>query len=165
MASKISVEVMTSREWVRRATAFTTQNPENNVTVSMKRLYESEHSPIRTRWFWIELYEIPYFVHTHLRTHKTGGTEHFTQTGREDRGAQSSDRWVTVNHAIMINSQSLINMARKRLCNKAHSETLNVMDKIKEAIAVIDPDLASCMVPECEYRGGVCHELKSCGAM
>ena len=65
---------------------------------------------------------------------------------------------------MLINAQSLINMARKRLCMKAHKETRMIMESIKEAIENIDPDLAKCMIPECQYRGQ-CHELKSCGGM
>jgi hypothetical protein len=160
---KVNVETMTSTSWMYRAMAATTQNPNKIPNVTDYRIYSSEHSPIRTRWFWIELLDIPYFVHTHLRTHRVGGTEHFTQTGREDRGADSGERWDLVNHFIMINAQELINMSRVRLCNKAHKETREVMVAIKQAINRLDPELSYCMMSNCLYRNGRCTELKPCG--
>lgn len=39
------------------------------------------------------------------------------------------------------------------------------MEQIRAAIRDSDPDLASVMVPECYYRGFICHERKPCGKM
>jgi thymidylate synthase ThyX len=64
---------------------------------------------------------------------------------------------------MLVNAQTLINMARKRLCSKAHKETMDTMMAIKDEIAWVDPDLAKFLVPECEYRGNFCHEPRSCG--
>jgi thymidylate synthase ThyX len=66
---------------------------------------------------------------------------------------------------MLINAQAIINMARKRLCMKAHPETRLVYEHLKDHMKIVDPDLARYMVPECEYRGGVCHELRPCGKM
>jgi thymidylate synthase ThyX len=63
---------------------------------------------------------------------------------------------------MLVNAQALINMARKRLCGKAHIETQKVMTAIKKEIAKVDADLAEFMVTDCEYRHG-CHELRTCG--
>ena len=53
-------------------------------------------------------------------------------------------------------------MARKRLCNKASKETRDVMKLIRRCLLDgVDPALAECLVPECEYRGQ-CNELRSC---
>ena len=83
---------------------------------------------------------------------------------RDDRGANAvANRLTEVNHAMLINAQAVISMARKRLCFKAHKETRLLMEAVKEIMERVDRDLALAMVPECEYRGGVCHELKSCG--
>ncbi len=85
---------------------------------------------------------------------------------RDDRGAGDvANRNTPVNHAILCNAQALVNMARKRLCMKAHAETRLVMSEIMEEITKVDPDLAAVMIPECEYRGGVCHEIKPCGRL
>lgn len=55
---------------------------------SLKKLYASEHSPIRTQTFKIELYNIPLFVSTHLLRHKIG-SEPFALSYRTDRNKES----------------------------------------------------------------------------
>lgn len=163
---KIEVEVVTPEELMMEAAAFTTQNPDKIPDIDTKKLYLSEHSPIRARLFWIKMYGIPSFVSVHFVRHNIGVT-HFVKTGRDDRGADSPDkinRLSPVNHAMLVNAQTLINMARKRLCNKAHANTRRVMWDIKTAIEALDPNLAFCMVPDCIYRGNNCVELKSCKA-
>lgn len=38
---------------------------------NLTKLYMSEHSPMYSQIFKIKLIGIPYFVHTHIRTHKS----------------------------------------------------------------------------------------------
>ena len=78
---------------------------------------------------------------------------------------KSVHRWIPVNHLMIANAQALINMARKRLCHKASPETRDVMEKIRTAIGGVDPALGNVMVPECYYRGFICHERAMCGQM
>lgn len=131
---------------------------------SMKRMYQSEHSPIRTQMFVVEMQDIPTFVSVHLVRHKVG-VEHYVRSNREDRGGNDkADRATPVNHMMLLNAQSLINMSRKRLCTQASKETRQVMSEIYKQVYEIDRELAECMVPECEYRGK-CYEFKSCGRM
>lgn len=147
---------------MRRAAEMTLRDGKES-SVTLAEIYRCEHSPMYTQWFWIEMLEIPTFVAKQLARHHVGGTVHFIMTGREDRGADGkADRWTPVNHGIMINAKGLVDMARKRLCNKAHASTIAVMKAIKRKVAAVDPDLAAYMVPECVYRGG-CHELRPCG--
>jgi len=105
---------------------------------------------------------IPTFVSTHLVRHSIGVT-HYVESNRDDRGGQDVDRNTPVNHAMLINAQALMAMARKRLCGNAHRETVKVMIAIKNAVREVDPDLAQAMVPDCVYRGS-CYELNSCGS-
>lgn len=77
--------------------------------------------------------------------------------------AENADRNATVNLGLLVNAQSLIDMAKLRLCNQAHKETIAVFRKIKETIAQIDPDLANLMVAKCVYRCGLCGEPRCCG--
>ena len=107
--------------------------------------------------------DIPTFVSVHLVRHKIG-VEHFVKSNRVDRGGdQNAGREAPVAHAMLINAQALINMARKRLCTQASLETRLVMQEIKTKLYEVDPDLFRCLVPECEYRGGYCYEFKCCG--
>ena len=133
--------------------------------ISLDALYRCEHSPIRTQIFWVEMSDIPSFVSVHFVRHKIG-VEHFVQSMRDDmRGEGTEDRYTPVHHAMLANAHALINMARKRLCYKAHRETVSAMEAVKAAVDGCDPELAKYMTPECVYRGGICHELRPCGKM
>ena len=159
---RVHIEKLTTVELARKACSFTTHGQIDSV-MTLDKIYRCEHSPMRTQIFWIEMRGIPSFVSTHLVRHKIG-VESFVQTMRDDRGANEvANRLTEVNHAMLINAQAVISMARKRLCFKAHKETRLLMEAIKEIMERVDRDLALALVPECEYRGGVCHELKSCG--
>ena len=156
---KINVEKLTDVSLVRRACEFTSRKPSK---ITLDKIYQCEHSPLRTQMFWIEMRDIPTFVSVHLVRHKFG-VEHFVESNRDDTKKDSGivDRNTLVNHAMLINAQALINMARKRLCSKTHTSTLLVMVLICRGVKIVDKDLAEYLVPECVYRGG-CNELKSC---
>jgi len=121
------------------------------------RAYLSEHSPIRAMLFWIEIDGISNRVHTHLVRHHVG-VQHWVRTQRPDRGGKEGTRDITM----YINAQGLIDMAKVRLCFKAHKDTRAVMLGIRDALRKVDPALASVMVPKCVYRNGLCGEFKPC---
>lgn len=75
----------------------------------------------------------------------------------------NSDRYTPVNLGLLINSQSLIDMAKLRLCKQAHKETIEVFTAIKEEISKCDLELATFMVRKCVYRNGLCGESGCCG--
>lgn len=133
-----------------------------NVAPDPYKMYKSEHSPIRTQMFVVEMIDIPTFVSAHFARHPVGIT-HFVKSNRADRPSYTGDtgRNHPVNHMMLANAQALINMARKRLCNKASTETIRVMLAIKNGVALADPALAKAMVKDCDYRGD-CHELRPC---
>ena len=161
---RIYIEKLTNVDLMRRACKFTTHGQVDSM-MSLDKIYRCEHSPLRTQMFWIEMLGIPTSVSVHLVRHKIG-VEHFVQTMREDRGAQTvADRNTPVNHAMLINAQEVINIARRRLCMAAHPKTRLTVEHIKDHMKVVDLDLARYMVPECVYRGDVCHELRPCGKM
>lgn len=76
---------------------------------------------------------------------------------------ENSDRETPVNLSLCINAQSLIDMAKLRLCAQASPGTREVFNAIKLKVSEIDPDLAKVMVPKCIYRGGICGEPRCCG--
>jgi hypothetical protein len=53
-------------------------------------------------------------------------------------------------------------MSRRRLCGQASPETREAWKLVVDAIAEKEPEVASCCVPECVYRG-FCPEFKACG--
>ena len=73
------------------------------------------------------------------------------------------DRMAPVKLGLSINAQSLIDMSKLRLCQKAHPLTIEAMIAVKSKIAEIDKSLAKMMVRKCVYRGGICGEPKPCG--
>lgn len=78
-------------------------------------------------------------------------------------GEKIPNRNSPIMHSVLVNAESLINMAKKRLCHQAHPDTLRAMISIKDAVRTVDPDLVRYMVPQCVYRGGYCPELRPCG--
>lgn len=77
---------------------------------------------------------------------------------------ENADRYTPVDLGLCLNAQSLIDMAKVRLCTGcAHPETVKVFKAMKNEIAKVDHDLASVMVRKCVYRNGLCGEPKCCG--
>ena len=129
-----------------------------------KKLILAEHSPIRRMKFYWRWKDLKYWVSVHYVRHKFG-IEHWVSTQRTDRtGINRNDlpQGTFVKHACEANAQALINMSRKRLCNCASSETREAWLRVKEEVAKCEPELASCMVKECVYRG-FCPEFYPCG--
>lgn len=159
---KIIAAKLTGTGLMQAACSMTTGG-KNAKMVTLDDIYDNEHSPMRTQIFWIQMFGIPSFVSVHLRTHNVGVT-HFVQSKRDDRGGNGQEgRLTPVDHGMLINSQALINMSRKRLCLNAHDLTVKTWEYLKEEIRNIDSDLAKYMVKECQYRNE-CHEGKrSCG--
>ena len=124
----------------------------------------SEHSPIRRLKFYWRFKNLMYWVSTHLVRHKIG-IEHWVSTQRTDRTGANRDELpqsAFVNHACEADAQALINISRKRLCNCASKETREAWQSVKDEVTKVEPELASCMVRECVYRG-FCPEMFPCG--
>lgn len=131
---------------------------------NLTKLYMSEHSPMYSQIFKIKLIGIPYFVHTHIRTHKSHFIVETVTTNREDRGGDiNCNRYTPVDMIIICNAKTIVNMCLKRLCSKASPETREVFKIMKEKMKDLDPDLVRFMVPQCMYRCGLCTEWDCCG--
>ena len=133
-------------------------------SVWKKKLLLSEHSPIRRIKFYWRWADLKYWVSVHFVRHKFG-IDHWVATQRTDRtGIDRNDipQGALVNHACEANAQALINISRKRLCSCASPETREAWQTVKDEVAKCEPELASCMVRECIYRG-FCPEMFGCG--
>lgn len=101
------------------------------------------------------------------------GCEKFIHSQRGDRRKILDDYGITSRDELpqgslndmdmSANAQALINISRKRLCNCASKETREAWIQVKEAVAEIDPVMASKMVPECIYRGFCPEFIEPCG--
>jgi hypothetical protein len=124
----------------------------------------AEHSPLRqiiVKWKWVNL---PSWVSVHFVRHKIG-IEHFVKTQRSDRTGVNRNKLpqdAPVDHECMANFQAMINISRKRCCNKASPETKEAWKLLLWKLAVVEPELASVCVKECVYRG-FCPEFTTCG--
>ena len=155
--------------------ARATQGLTGNI-VSLKtwqKWLKAEHSMIRVFLLSIEMTNISYFVSVHLVRHKFG-VEHFVRSQRPtsmnpvEYDRNEAPQNAPVNHIMVLNPQSLINISRKRLCNKADPITRRLWHTVRNIISHHkDPyvaAIADVMMPDCEYRGR-CHEVVSCGKM
>ena len=132
----------------------------------------AEHSPIRLLEFDWSWGDIKQWVTAHLVRHHEG-CEKFVHTQRGDRRAILEEYNVETRDELpqgalnsmdmTANAQALINISRKRLCNCASKETREAWTQVKEAIAEVDPVMASKMVPECIYRGFCPEFMNPCG--
>ena len=129
-----------------------------------RRLIMSEHSPIRRLKFYWRWFALKSWVSVHFVRHKMG-IEHWVTTQRTDRTGVDRDKLPQgslVNHCCEANAQSLIFISRKRLCNQASKDTREAWKAVKHEVSLTEPELASCMVRECVYRG-FCPEMFPCG--
>lgn len=141
-----------------------TMRPGMTSRATLRKMYQTEHSPIRTQMFAITMTGLPSFVSVHFVRHKTG-VEHFVMTNRDDRGGEGDDkitRLTPVTHGMWANAQALMAMSLKRLCLVSHPKTVAAMVKVRKAVREVDPDLAHFMVPSCVYRNGICPEIRPC---
>lgn len=162
---KISAEKLTEESLFRKACEATLR-PGMRSKLSLRQMFQCEHSPIRTLKYWVQLSGLMTFVSVHFVRHKFG-IEHYVQTQRDDRGGvdgQKITRESPVQHSMDFNAQAAINISRKRLCLKSHPKTFKAWKEVCRELAQIEPELADFLVPECVYRNGLCPELKPCKA-
>ncbi len=129
-----------------------------------KRILLAEHSPIRKLCFNWKWEDLPYWVSVHFVRHKFG-IEHFVSTQRSDRTGEDrteKGQAAPVMHECFANTQAVLFMSRRRLCGQASAETRQAWKAVVDEIAKVEPEVASCCVPECVYRG-FCPEFKPCG--
>lgn len=136
--------------------------------VFMEDIYKMEHSPIRDKWFSVEIRGIPYWLSTHFVRHSIGYTP-YVSTQRDDRidyNGSRDDRkqGELVNMDITLNAQAFINVSKVRLCGQAHPLAQLLWKRVIKALQEIDKPLADNCVPSCIYRG-FCPEKYSCGRL
>ena len=140
---------------------FTEKEPSKEWRYKMIR---SEHSPIRTLVFDITWRDMPYWVHAEIARHKF---EKYVSTQRDDRLSDDVPRAkkpqdAPVRFDAQINSQGIIDFARKRLCfmatPEARSYAVSLRFKLKDSGY---EEVADAMVPNCVYRCGCPEEFNT----
>ena len=166
---KVEITKVTSWKDVLNAARFTQRKEPLDKEPSddfKRRIIRAEHSPLRCLMFNIDLYDIPYYVAMHFRTHKLVHAP-FVSTSRPDidgnqkpRNEQKKNE--PVNMRLFLDAQEIIAISKVRLCNKAEAKTRAAWEQVINSLALIEPQLAAACVPSCIYRG-FCPELKCCG--
>lgn len=130
-----------------------------------KKIIKAEHSPLRCLMFNIDMYDIPYYSSVHFVRHIHA--QPFGSTSRPDTDETMLPRSEQkksdlVNLRLFLNAEEIINISRKRLCNKSEWETRRIWIEVIKVLKEIEPELAFACVPNCIYRG-FCPEFESCG--
>ena len=171
----ITVEVLTPAIECFKSARQTQGMQFEKITPSVKTWISwlhAEHSPIRVMQLRINMTFVPYYIAMHLRTH-TEGIMPFVRSQRDtaispvDYDRRKAPQNAPVDYCPVLNPQSLINISRRRLCRKADKDTIEVWKEVKRVIENHPDDyvaaIAPLMMPYCEYRGDICHEINSCG--
>lgn len=125
----------------------------------------AEHSPIKLVEYNVQFADLQQRVGVHFLRHPFVLPYIHTQSDeRRDMGIPSAElpQGTPNDQDFIVNAQTLINISRKRLCERAHRDTREAWRAVVNEMEKVDPIMASVMVPNCVYRG-FCPEIKSCG--
>lgn len=157
------------QDWMevkRRALVTVGKDAIKPPTAKWKReILNARHSPIRYMMFSFLIEDIPSWVSVHLCRHVHAQpyvkSQRNDRQSEYDRNAERQDAPVSM--IWDINAEELMVVANKRLCSQASPETRAVIAEICNIVSEECPEFAEFLVPICDYHGGVCHELHSCG--
>ena len=155
-------------KWLKECTVGTMGKEAKTPPTSefIRRLLVARHSPIREMQFSYVIRDIPYWVSVHLVRHHVG-FQPYVQSQRNDRQTAydrtKAPQDTPVTMRVTLNAEALLNLANKRLCMKASPETREVVQRMCALAEKVVPELHGLLVPMCEYHGGVCYEIDSCG--
>ena len=143
----------------------TTEPKEPPMPQLIRDLLNARHSPIRVLNFAFLIEDIPSNIATHLTRHVHAVP--FVSSLRNDRqnkmDGDTAPRNTPVNMILYCNAEELMTIANKRLCAQASAKTRHAVKLMCDAATEKMPELEGFCVPMCEFRGGVCHEFRSCG--
>lgn len=152
--------------WALRVTMGKTIEPRLHISARLlKRILTARHSPIRVLNFAFLIEDIPSNIATHLVRHVHAVP--FVSSLRNDRqeriDGDLAPRNTPVDMIFYCNAEELMTVANKRLCGKASAKTREAVQLMCDCVVKRFPEFNGLLVPMCEYHGGVCHEIQSCG--
>ena len=169
MSEIVLTEFPTERDWMeckRRALITVGLKAKTPPDSEWKHsILEARHSPIRYLKFSFDLIGIPYWVSVHLCRHVHA--QPYVRSQRNDRQDEydrnRAPQDAPVNMILDVNAEELMVIVNKRLCNQASQETHAVVRRMCDLVEERCPEFKGLLVPMCEYCGGVCHEMHTCG--
>lgn len=126
---------------------------------------EARHSPIRVLNFAFLIEDIPSNTSVHLcrHVHATPFVSSLRNDRQDKMDGDTAPRNTPVDMIFYMNAEELMVIANKRLCMKASEKTRQVVQVMCMQALNKMPELTGLLVPMCQYHGGVCHEIQSCG--
>lgn len=166
----LEVEVTQETTWkralnaARRTVGKEPLDKEPSREFKLKSLFV-EHSQIKLVEYRIAFKDLKQWIGVHLLRHPF--VLPFIHSQRDDRRKNPVPRdempqGSPNDQDFYVNAQAIINISRKRLCNKASKETREAWQMVKDKMKEVDPELATVMVRQCVYRG-FCPEMGCCG--
>ena len=131
-----------------------------------RKILLAEHSPIRTLMFTVVFTDIPYWVAMHFARHHEGVVP-YIRTQRNDRQSAydrtQAPQSAPVTMILDMNAQALLQISRKRLCNKCAPETREAWEAAVSEVLAKCPEFLGILVPQCVHDGNTCREFNGCG--
>ena len=126
---------------------------------------KARHSPIRVLNYAFLIESIPSNIATHLarHVHATPFISSLRNDRQERMDGDAARRDTPVDMIYYVNAEELQVIANKRLCMKASQKTRDAVQMMCDEAIKVTPELESCLVPACQYHGGICYELEPCG--
>lgn len=130
-----------------------------------KSILRARHSPCRVLMFMFNMQDVPYYVSTHLARHVHATP--FISSQRNDRQSKY-DRTKAPQDSLVdmmwwMNSEELMVISNKRLCNLADEKTRELVKMMCWLVEEKCHEYKGLLVPMCVHNGGVCHEMFPCG--
>lgn len=162
------VDYPSENDWLKIRNDFLVSQRKTSKNIPSSELkmkyFASEHTPIYGLQFTWEWQDLPSWVSVHFVRHHIG-VHHIVSSQRNDIQYQYDRRKAPqdakVNHRSVGNAGAIMNIAQKRQCFTASSETRNAWNLFMNELKIVCPELALFCVKPCVYRGGICPEIFS----
>ena len=130
------------------------------------KILRARHSPAKEIVFKFVLRDVPYWVSVHLVRHNIGvnwyvESQRNDRQNKYDRNSARQDTPITMR--CTVNALELMHIANMRLCSKASKETHDLVQTMCFLVENEFPAIKGLLVPMCEYQGGRCDEINTCG--
>lgn len=150
----------------RRALVTVHLRPKNPPTDEwLTDMLVARESPIRRAMYSFLIEDIPSNTSTHFARHVHA--QPYISTLRDDLqefiDGDHAPRCTPVSMILDVNAEELQIICNKRLCNRAAEVTRIITGGMRDVAVLGTPVIKRCLIPLCEYCGGVCHERKGCG--
>lgn len=159
---RVEVIIKSDRTYVKKAMLATMGKKPKTKELSdtlFKQMLIAGDSPCKEYEFWINCYDVPNRVHTHVVRHERTGK--YVATSRPDLDGGSED---IRDFSLKIDALRLIEICRLRLCiGKVWKDTLDLFTLIRERVIEAESLFSTLLSPVCVWYGFCPMGKKCCG--